>query len=249
MGDKTAPTKPETLHPVYTVTNIQNKVRILDGKKVTYSSWVKLFQLHARGYKVLDHIDGTKPPGEEDPAYGNWMEIDAIVLQWIYGTLADDLLARLKDVGSPITEKRLVIQLVRGLPSEFDITAAHINQTLPSWDDAVEMLNLEADRHAARDNSSILGPVPEAHAAIHNTGSSYNRQLNRNGPNRPNNNRPNNRSNPRPNANHRLQPNQSSTTAHNSHSAQCTSRPPQPNQRPPWAGPYHPPPSPYWAPY
>ncbi|XP_022030930.1 translation initiation factor IF-2-like [Helianthus annuus] len=160
-----------------------------------------------------------------------------------------ELYDELKDVGSPITEKRLVIQLVRGLPSEFDITAAHINQTLPSWDDAVEMLNLEADRHAARDNSSILGPVPEAHATIHNIGSSYNRQPNRNGPNRPNNNRPNNRYIPRPNANHRPQPNQSSTTAHNSHSAQRTSRPPQPNQHPPWADPYHPPPSPYWAPY
>ena len=59
----------KTLHPVYTVANIQHKVRVLDGLKVSYSSWVKLFQLHAKGYKVMAHIDGTKPPAKTDPEY------------------------------------------------------------------------------------------------------------------------------------------------------------------------------------
>ncbi|KAJ0472171.1 hypothetical protein HanHA89_Chr15g0604031 [Helianthus annuus] len=222
--------KPEPLHPVYTVTNIQNKVRILDGTKVTYSSWVKLFQLHARGDKVLTHIDGTDPPAEEDPTYASWLEVDSIVLQWIYGTLSDELLARvlepdstayeawnrikkifhnnkgsrtttlehqlsnitlrsmpsldaycqrikeladqLKDVGSPVTDQRLVIQLVRGLPAEFDTTRAIINQTLPSWDDAVDMLQQEIQRQEARE---ALTPT-EAHAAVsqHSTRHSQN---------------------------------------------------------------------------
>ncbi|XP_076941230.1 uncharacterized protein LOC143610718 [Bidens hawaiensis] len=86
-----------SLHPVYTVTNIQNKVRTLDGTKVTCSSWVKLFQLNARGYKVLDHIDGTLPQLEDDADYGTRMEIDAIVLQWIYATVSDAYLARILD--------------------------------------------------------------------------------------------------------------------------------------------------------
>ena len=60
----------KAIHPVYTITNILNKVRILDGTKVTYSSWVRLFKLHARGYKVLSHIeDTTVPPAETDPTY------------------------------------------------------------------------------------------------------------------------------------------------------------------------------------
>ncbi|XP_021979881.1 uncharacterized protein LOC110876006 [Helianthus annuus] len=76
------------------VTNIQHKVCVLDGTKVTYTSWVKLFMLHAKGYKVLHHIDGTDPLADTDPEYASWAKIDSIVLQWIYGTLSNDLLVR-----------------------------------------------------------------------------------------------------------------------------------------------------------
>jgi hypothetical protein len=69
-------------------------VRVLDGVRFTYSAWVKLFRLHARGYDVMHHIDGTAPPARTDPKYDSWVKIDAIVLQWIYGTLSDDLLLR-----------------------------------------------------------------------------------------------------------------------------------------------------------
>lgn len=54
--------KATVLHPAYTVTNIQTKIRTLDGTKVTYSSWTKLFRLHAKAYKVLNRIDGTPAP-------------------------------------------------------------------------------------------------------------------------------------------------------------------------------------------
>ncbi|KAI3723538.1 hypothetical protein L2E82_35181 [Cichorium intybus] len=211
MATNEAPTtKQAALHPVYTVTNIQNKVRILDGTKVTYSSWVKLFKLHARGYKVLDHMDGTPAPAKADATCDTWAEIDAIVLQWIYGTLSDDLLVRvldtdttayetwkrirdiflnnkgsrataleheftnltltacssmdeycqrlkeladqLTDVENPVTEQRLVLQLVRGLPNEYDTVASFINQSSPSWDTARSMLQLEQHRQSARQN-------------------------------------------------------------------------------------------------
>ncbi|XP_074296691.1 uncharacterized protein LOC141627145 [Silene latifolia] len=166
------------LHPVFTVTNIQNKVRVLDGTKVTYATWVRLFRLHAEGYDVLDHIDETPAPAKTDASYGAWKKIDAHVLQWIYGTLSDELLPRvledestaraawlrvqyifnnnkgaraaalesefnslrlesmpsleayctrlrelagmLKDVDAAVTDRRLVIQLVRGLPRYSD---------------------------------------------------------------------------------------------------------------------------------
>ncbi|KAJ9549313.1 hypothetical protein OSB04_021856 [Centaurea solstitialis] len=105
MGEKVATSsKPETLHPVYTVTNIQNKVRVLDGTKVSYSSWVKLFQLHALGYDVLHHIDGTKAPAEDSDEYAAWRKVDAIVLQWIYGSLSDELLVRVLESKSTAFE-------------------------------------------------------------------------------------------------------------------------------------------------
>ncbi|KAK1415156.1 hypothetical protein QVD17_30928 [Tagetes erecta] len=82
------------LHPAYTVTNIHQKVRTLDGVKVSHSSWVLLFNIHVTAFRVSDHIDGTKPPLATDESYKEWKEVDALVLQWIYATLSDDLFAR-----------------------------------------------------------------------------------------------------------------------------------------------------------
>ncbi|XP_074306217.1 uncharacterized protein LOC141641457 [Silene latifolia] len=215
-GDKStgdgATSGKSTLHPVFSVTNILNKVRMLDEVKVNYSAWVKLFTLHAKGYKVLHHIDGTKPPAAQDPDYGQWSEIDAHVLQWIYGSISDDLLLRiletdstaheawlrlknhfhnnkgyraaalehefthaslekssslddycqrlkdiatqLNDVGGKVDDQRLVLQLVRGLPGEYDTVGAYINQTLPTFDTARSMLQLEEQRKSARSDSA-----------------------------------------------------------------------------------------------
>ncbi|XP_074301442.1 uncharacterized protein LOC141632830 [Silene latifolia] len=218
-GDK-SPTRKASLHPVFTVTNIQNKVRVLDGVKVSYASWVNLFTLHARGYKVLNHIDGTPAPAETDASYDSWTEVDAHVLQWIYGTLSDDLLSRvlepdatayqawnhvkniflnnkgaraaaleqefsnlklaslpsldaycqrlrqlagqLKDVDAAVSEQRLVLKLVRGLPSEYDTVAAYINQTLPNFETARSMLELEQHRKSSRDDIETALVAPPA---------------------------------------------------------------------------------------
>ncbi|KAL7597294.1 uncharacterized protein LOC111911387 [Lactuca sativa] len=204
--------KVTVLHPAYTVTNIQTKIRTLDGVKVTYSSWIKLLRLHAKAYKVLDHINGTPAPKETDPTYLQWMEIDALVLQWIYNKLSDehmvrilendttaqdawnklkinflnnkgsrvaalkqefsnltlaacssmeanyqklkDLADQLEDVDNPVTEARLVLQMVRGLPPEFDVIGAYINQSSPSWETARSMLQLEEHRKIARQNQT-----------------------------------------------------------------------------------------------
>ncbi|XP_023737957.1 uncharacterized protein LOC111885947 [Lactuca sativa] len=64
------------------------------------------------------------------------------------------LSSQLNDVDCPVNEKRLVLQLVRGLPSEFDTVGAYINQTLPPWDTACSMLQLEIQRQRARDSHS-----------------------------------------------------------------------------------------------
>ncbi|KAL9237182.1 hypothetical protein vseg_011764 [Gypsophila vaccaria] len=218
--DTSTPTKP-SLHPVFTITNIQHKVRILDGTKVTYGSWVHLFKLHARSYRVLHHIDGTAPPAKTDPEYDEWCEIDSHVLQWIYGTLSDDLLARvlnadstaydawsrvkniflnnkgaraasleheftnlkleslpsldaycqrlrelaaqLNDVDAHVTDQRLVLQLVRGLPPSYDTVASYINQSLPDFETARNMLELEHHRQSRRDenSSALVAQLPQ----------------------------------------------------------------------------------------
>ncbi|XP_021991145.1 uncharacterized protein LOC110887891 [Helianthus annuus] len=226
MGDKpensdaNIPKQLAPLHSVYTVTDIQKKVRVLDGTNVTYSAWVKLFQLHARGYEVLDHIT-SEPPSKDDPTYTQWMKIDAIVLQWIYSTLPQDsllrvlesestalqawnrvkaifhnnkgprcatlqtkfmnlklracpsleaycqtlrdLAAQLDDVGSPVNEQSLVLQLVRGFPREYDTIGSIINREIPSWNEACEMLRGDLERQAARDE---IAPTSEVHAAV-----------------------------------------------------------------------------------
>ncbi|KAJ0845834.1 putative RNA-directed DNA polymerase [Helianthus annuus] len=210
--------KPVPLHPAYSVSNIQSKIRTLDGTTVTYSAWVKLFRLHAVAYKVSDHIDGTPPPAATSPEYAQWKEIDALVLQWIYSTVSDnnlkrlmdttmareawtklekvflsnkkaraaaletrfcnltltacssvddycqqlsDLASQLADVDQPVSDSRLVLQLVRGLPPEYNTTASLINQQGVDWDQAITMLNDEVLRIEAQKGSqpTVLAAV------------------------------------------------------------------------------------------
>ncbi|XP_071719156.1 uncharacterized protein [Rutidosis leptorrhynchoides] len=91
------------LHPAITVNNIKNFIPInLEMEKSQYSFWAGLFKIHCRAYDVLDHI---KPPSETEsstvttgatsdnsPSAAVWGLQDAIVLQWIYGTISHDLL-------------------------------------------------------------------------------------------------------------------------------------------------------------
>ena len=61
----------------------------------------------------------------------------------------------------------MVLQLVRGLPTEFDIAASFINQSSPSWDTTCSMLQMEQQRQSARQNSTKplwwLPRLPRAH--------------------------------------------------------------------------------------
>ncbi|KAI3796959.1 hypothetical protein L1987_39646 [Smallanthus sonchifolius] len=98
------------IHPALTVSNIKSFIPItlaIDSGK--FSSWSELFRIHCRAFLVFDHISSPKPtdttsssatPAEGDkatpppppPPSASWDRIDAIVLQWIYGTISEDLL-------------------------------------------------------------------------------------------------------------------------------------------------------------
>ncbi|XP_021986027.1 uncharacterized protein LOC110882269 [Helianthus annuus] len=71
-----------------------------------YASWAELFKLHCRAYQVLDHLspcqietssaaakDTDKEKSSDSKTDDVWDRLDAIVLQWIYGTISHYLLS------------------------------------------------------------------------------------------------------------------------------------------------------------
>ncbi|KAI3679135.1 hypothetical protein L2E82_51652 [Cichorium intybus] len=98
----------DRLHLAITVTNIKNFIPItLEQETGPYTSWAELFKIHCCAYEVLDHIlPGEVPAASEAPVVTDkdkpkdppatskelWKRLDAIVLQWIYGTISTDLL-------------------------------------------------------------------------------------------------------------------------------------------------------------
>ncbi|XP_056698353.1 uncharacterized protein [Spinacia oleracea] len=84
-------------HPALAVNNVKNFIPVtLDMESSQYNSWATLFKIHTRAYQVLDHIIPSKNQTantETDEAdQGLWDRLDAIVLQWIYGTISNDVL-------------------------------------------------------------------------------------------------------------------------------------------------------------
>ncbi|KAL6504486.1 hypothetical protein OROGR_026409 [Orobanche gracilis] len=196
-------------HPGLNVSNIKTFIPIvLELESSQYGSWAELFQIHARAFLVLDHIIPPKPSEtaaapEVDNAL--WSRIEAIVLQWIYGTISNDLLHtiiepgstaqeawdrlrelfqnnknsravhleqkfstiamtdfpnataycqklkmladQLANVGAPVSNHRMVLRLVAGLPGEYRNVASQIQHKdpLPLFPVARYMLLLEED--------------------------------------------------------------------------------------------------------
>lgn len=184
-------------HPALAVNNIKNFIPItLEMEKSHYSSWAELFKIHCRAYQVIDHIipptskssdTGKAKTDEVDPKL--LARLDAIVLQWIYGTISNDLLLtilqpdstaqqawerlqsifqdnknsralylenqfthvhmddypnisaycqelkmlsdQLSNVGAPVSNQRLVLQLIAGLNENYDGVATFIQQSDP----------------------------------------------------------------------------------------------------------------------
>ncbi|XP_071694990.1 uncharacterized protein [Rutidosis leptorrhynchoides] len=96
------------LHPALNINNIKNVIPItLEMENGQYTSWAELFQIHCRAYKVIHHIlppktESSKAPKTDNPE--QWSCIDAIVLQWIYGTISNDLLHTIIKPGATAAE-------------------------------------------------------------------------------------------------------------------------------------------------
>lgn len=95
-------------HPAITVTNIRNFIPFtLEMESGQYTSWAELFRIHCRAFQVANHIDSSAKPPPSTPSsstateadktkaaseFEAWSRLDAIVLQWIYSTISNDLL-------------------------------------------------------------------------------------------------------------------------------------------------------------
>ncbi|XP_071719079.1 uncharacterized protein [Rutidosis leptorrhynchoides] len=88
-------------HPALTISNIKNLIPItLEIENGQYNSWAELFKIHCTAYDVLDHI--IPPTTTDDSTTSSdqttnnrsplWNRLDAIVKQWIYSTISNDLL-------------------------------------------------------------------------------------------------------------------------------------------------------------
>ncbi|GAB2269377.1 hypothetical protein Dimus_038772 [Dionaea muscipula] len=176
-------------HPAFAVSNISNHIKItLDAENVHYAHWAELFVNTAVSYEVSDHII---PPKTDTPVTkdAQWIRLDAIVKNWIYGTISEDLLHtiikpgataqetwdrladifqdnqhsrtvyleqefsrisldqyssvsaycqalkmiadKLSNVGAPVKEDRLVLQLIAGLSGDYSTIATLIEQNTP----------------------------------------------------------------------------------------------------------------------
>ncbi|XP_076940382.1 uncharacterized protein LOC143609534 [Bidens hawaiensis] len=65
-----------------------------------------------------------------------------------------DVRNQLADVRIYMSDERMVIQFVNGLPIEYNATGSYINQAMPTWERVCNMLDSDHRRKVARDQSS-----------------------------------------------------------------------------------------------
>ncbi|KAD6453471.1 hypothetical protein E3N88_08176 [Mikania micrantha] len=95
----------DKIHHAITVTNIHNFIPVkLEMEQSQYTSWSELFIIHCHAFDVIDHIfppptPPSPPTTDKDTTAAKpkrppdlWKRIDSIFLQWIYGTISNDLL-------------------------------------------------------------------------------------------------------------------------------------------------------------
>ncbi|XP_071700682.1 uncharacterized protein [Rutidosis leptorrhynchoides] len=96
MADK------QQYHPALSISNIRNLIPVtLDIDNSQYNSWAHLFKLHCKAYDVIDHIipssddsssSATTSPDNNSTKTPLWYRLDALVLQWMYATISNDLM-------------------------------------------------------------------------------------------------------------------------------------------------------------
>ncbi|KAJ8773728.1 hypothetical protein K2173_006378 [Erythroxylum novogranatense] len=128
-----------------------------------YTSWAKLFKIHCRAYKVIDHTIPQKPSdkgkessAEVDPTL--WSQLDAtdnknscavyLENQFSHVLLDDFSNISLSNVDALVSNQRLVLQLIAELNENYDGVATFIQQSdpLPPFYEACSRLIFEETR-------------------------------------------------------------------------------------------------------
>lgn len=173
-------------HPALSITNVKSLIPItLDNETGLYHSWAALFKVQARVHNLMHHII---PPTEatakakydavksKDPEL--WDRLDAVVQQWIYGTISQELLHAIlfKDDTAEAVWKRLEALFQDNKASR----ATHLEEELASVDfnnfssiDAYcnhiksiadRLTDVEAPVPNSRLILKLIGGLPEAYA-------------------------------------------------------------------------------------
>ncbi|XP_071695864.1 uncharacterized protein [Rutidosis leptorrhynchoides] len=110
----------EKFHPALSISNIKNLIPItLEIDKSQYNSWAHLFKLHCRAYDVIDHIvapaadvssSTTDSSADTTTKTALWYRLDALVLQWIYATISNDLMNQIIEDESTAENARTRLQ-------------------------------------------------------------------------------------------------------------------------------------------
>ncbi|KAJ0481572.1 putative RNA-directed DNA polymerase [Helianthus annuus] len=97
------------IHPAVTVSNIKNLIPItLEVESAQYSTWAEMFRTICRAYNVSDHLKprpaatttDTAKTATPQPEDASWDTLDAIVRQWLYSTVSNDLLNTVIEPGN-----------------------------------------------------------------------------------------------------------------------------------------------------
>ncbi|XP_021984778.1 uncharacterized protein LOC110880589 [Helianthus annuus] len=112
------------LHPALTVSNIKTHVPVILEKDSThYTTWKTLFKVHCQIYEVLDHL-AAKPAAASSSSTSDsdkdkvvaaaaetlWIQLDAVVLQWIYATISTPLLHTILQPGQTAHDAWLAVE-------------------------------------------------------------------------------------------------------------------------------------------
>ncbi|RZC76704.1 hypothetical protein C5167_000900 [Papaver somniferum] len=158
-----------------------------------------------QAHRLLFLINEDKPPVDVDA--DTVLQLDALCRQCMFSTMAKDLMLtvlkygktakelwdhlkklfkttklkslsdRLLDLDFPMDDKRLVIQLVNGLPEEYNTVASFIQQSMPKFDAARSQLRTEEIRRSQQQSQS----APTALAAAATTTDRNNQRSQRGG--------------------------------------------------------------------
>ncbi|KAI3822382.1 hypothetical protein L1987_09971 [Smallanthus sonchifolius] len=180
MGDTNNTATPLTnLHPVYTVNNIQTRIKILDGVKISYPSWwiyetladdllnrvlvdeSNAHQAWERVKQLFQNNKGSRAAALQHELTN--LNLAAMPSVEAYCQKIRELADQLSTLDFPINDNQWVLHLVRGLPREYETVASLLNQTLPPWEDACNRLQSEGQLIAAREQNT---PTPVVAAAI-----------------------------------------------------------------------------------